>query len=366
LCIAPLYVLAVVTAIELTLARAYKHVSADPLNPNYLRGAQIAIVVSAIAFVAVHPENYHPEIYPRVPTADKFVEFLQSKLGGRDKSFKGSVMTYTGNPADAGEMLAYDRTVAQSVGNAHRAQMLWYFDIPTLDEYNDLMTPAKYVFLTRMFANRYEHQSRNLLVLNRIHPPALAAAGVRYVIADKAVDSPSMSQVEQMMIPNIGEHRIYELKNVNVGSYSPTDIVRVADTAEAVEAMLARDFDFQRSAVVAEADGRDSRLARLVVADTSNFAMGRHGYILTAKTNAASLIVLPIAFSNCLIATDKRLAPASKIMRIDGALTGVLFSGTIDVRIRPATPFFERPFCNIQDWLAFKNLGPKFSNLWGD
>jgi hypothetical protein len=117
---------------------------------------------------------------------------------------------------------------------------------------------------------------------------------------------------------------LYEIPDVNIGNYSPTEIMTAQSAADAIDAFASPNFDFSRQAVLS-VEVRD----RLVPASDVKLSVIRGGLHLSGRSDGTSLVLLPQQFSNCLRAHDER----ARLMRADLFLTGVIFSGSIDTDI---------------------------------
>ena len=245
------------------------------------------------------------------------------------------------------------------MGNADRGEMLRYFGLHTLDEYNSLITPAKYLLLTRFLAHRSDDQSRAMVVFSRARDQRmLATLGVRFVVSDKPLPPPAQLRLSEP-IPGIGTHFLYELPDVNLGTYTPTAVRQAATPEQQLRAILEPGFDFRRDAVTAE------RLPPLAPAQARFFAPPG-GYRVNATSLGTALLVLPVAFSHCLTwksSADRARWPP-RLIRVDFALTGLLFDraahGAIEGRLSP----FAHPFCGLADQREMRGLKAHYQDIW--
>src|SRR5262249_51340698 len=74
---------------------------------------------------------------------------------------------------------------AQSAtGNLHDGPELWQDDVPTLMEYNTLITPAYFAFVRAFLTDPRDIQYRNIIGTRHIDPRILKLRGVRFVTTD--------------------------------------------------------------------------------------------------------------------------------------------------------------------------------------
>jgi hypothetical protein len=144
---------------------------------------------------------------------------------------------------------------------------------------------------------------------------------------------------------------IYEIPDVNLGNYSPTEVKSVRSAAEIVAALGAANFDFTRQ-VVLSTEIHD----RLVPARDTKLSVIRGGLHFSGHSDGASLVVLPLQYSNCLRARDSR----ARLVRANLIMTGVIFSADVDTDILLDYGIFS-PKCRRADFADMKQLGIKLA-----
>src|SRR5262249_61037980 len=117
---------------------------------------------------------------------------------------------------------------------------------------------------------------------------------------------------------------IYQIPDVNLGNYSPTEITTARSAAEIVAALGAGTFDFTRQAVLST-DVRD----RFVAARDMKLSVIRGGLHISGRSDGKSLVVLPQQFSNCLRAHGAGV----RLVRANLIMTGIIFSGASDTEL---------------------------------
>jgi hypothetical protein len=328
--------------------------AARPALHGYLLLALFAAF--GVLMMIVTPQRFATTIMPYRPAADPIVQFLQARLGPLDGPYAGQVATFAGGVNNVGDLLAYDRRVGRSLGNAHRGETLRYFGVRTLDEDSATISPTKYLLLTRFLARPQDEQTRATLVFTKPAQAPLAALGVRYVVTDQPLPAPATLRLKEE-IAGTGTHFVYELENVNLGTYAPT-VTRVAGTPEAqLRAILQPDFDFRRDAIV------DAPVPPLSPAKSAFFAHPG-GYRIHANSEGTSLIVLPVIYSNCLRWQNEAPGAPARLIRVDFGLTGLLFDRQAKGRIAPAQSPFVNPFCGIADWRTMRSLSSRVRDIW--
>jgi hypothetical protein len=322
-----------------------------------MRSLSPAQAVAATAIVAVMTASVIPIVaiveaprevakywYEPWPNEPELRNFLGDKIGLRaEPRFRGSAFFYTFEYA---EFLTLDS--------------LWVDAVPTANEYSQLVTPQAIYFIHRLFKRRLSHD------LNWFRPwintaggsfPTLfrtfRALGVRYLAGYQHI--PHVPGIENLPFVSFPRRPaghppaswvVYEIPDVNIGNYSPTEVMTAQSAADTVDTFASPNFDFSRQAVLS-AEIRD----RLVLARDVKLSVIRGGLRLSGRSDGTSLVVLPQQFSNCLRAYDER----ARLMRADLILTGVIFSGSIDTDISLDYGIFS-PECRRADLADMKRL----------
>ena len=139
---------------------------------------------------------------------------------------------------------------------------------------------------------------------------------------------------------------VYELPRPNIGDYSPTEVTTSVSRVEIATALFQQGFDFTRQVVLTSAIQKP-----LVPARGVRLSVIRNGLHLSAASDGTSLLVLPQQFSHCLRAKD----PSVRVVRADLLLTGVVFSGNIDIDISFDYGIFS-PWCRLEDLADIRAL----------
>jgi hypothetical protein len=310
----------------------------------------VASIVPAvpIANALKYPKGFVPYWHEDWTDEPELRRFLTNNIGlSVDRQFRGSAFFYT---FQYNEFLTLDN--------------LWVDRVPTANEYSQLITPQAIYFVHQLF-------KRNLSVdLNWFRPwintaggsfallfRTFPALGVRYVAGFEHFHVDGMEELRSVSFPRRGPRSppgqwvIYEIPDVNLGNYSPTEVTSVRSAAETVAALGAANFDFARQ-VVLSTEIRD----RLVPARETKLSVIRGGLHFSGHSDGASLVVLPLQYSNCLRVRDDR----ARLVRANLIMTGVIFSGAIDTDISFDYGIFS-PTCRRGDFADMKQLGIKLA-----
>jgi hypothetical protein len=308
----------------------------------------VASIVPAVPIIKTlrYPKelvHYWQEGWPDEP---ELRQFLESNIGYRlDPRFRGSVFFYT---------FGYDEFMTLDT--------LWVHGVPTANEYGQLVTPQAIYFVRELI-------KRNLAYdLNWFRPwintggasfsmlfRTFRALGVRYLGGYEPLQIPGVESFSSFprRRPGTPPERwvIHEIQDVNLGNYSPTEIITTRTAAEMIATLGAANFDFTRQAVLS------SEIAgRLVPARDMTLSVVRGGLHVSGRSDSTSLVVLPQQFSNCLRARDARV----RLVRANLIMTGIIFSGAVDTDISFDYGIFS-PECRRADFADMKQLGIKLA-----
>jgi hypothetical protein len=160
----------------------------------------------------------------------------------------------------------------------------------------------------------------------------MAALGVRFLLTDVEQTDPALTLRASERNPDDVPLLIYELPDPNLGNYSPTEPIAVGDAAAAVALMKDPAFEFDKKFILI--DKYD--IPRLAPARLGKMSFERGGVRVRARSDAPSLLVLPIQFSNALRIVESRDAGTSlkpALIRVNLLQVGVLFSGDLDIKV---------------------------------
>jgi hypothetical protein len=302
-----------------------------------------AKVADKVLVLAVRMPNFQ-DPWPNEP---ELIEFFAENIGlVAGQPFRGAV-----------NVPAADFVTSSTIA------ALWSRNVPTLNEYSQLVTPEALYFVHALLKRDVrQHLNRfDMFWSEGVYTPAfwnaLQMLGVRYSAAPWPLPDhlhPALPLITKPHRPNLpdrppGTWHVYELPRPNVGNYSPTEVATAGSGPEIMAALSEPDFDFARRVVlpapIAEplAPARDMRLSVI-----------RGGLHVSARSDRTSLVVLPQQFSHCLRARD----PNVRLMRANLMLTAMVFSGDIDTDIVFDYGIFS-PRCRRADLAELKQLDLK-------
>ena len=318
-------------------------------NATIIVALLIVITVGANADPSAHDECAHNGFAPVRPTP--ITEVLRKNIAlAAGQPFRGIVATFDGiashAPTDWFQLYEYDKALWGTTGNDHRAAGLWYFGIPTLFQYFSTITPPYYLLLTDFLAHRTDHQIRSVVVLTHIDPAALQLWGVRYVITD--MDPAAGTEVAAIDLPDHRRLRLMELPKPNLGTYSPTNIVKIDSFLAALAAMHATDFDGSQTVLTDAAE-----TGSLVPATNAELVYERYGFHITADSTARSVLVLPAQYSHCWSVQG---TGNPTMFRADIMQLGIAFEGHLDARLVFTFGPVLAGSCRLEDIADMKRL----------
>ena len=346
-------------------------------NKLILRSAAVGLAV-AIAIVPwvyvrheqkiVGPPNLPRPVPYRQPETP-ITRIIKKAIALRPGApFRGRVASLTGRifstkqKVDLGTIYGEPNVMAwRKTGNSHAAAGFWQDAVPTLLEYNQLMTPAYFVFVRTFFTEPVDRQIRNLIAMRRIDPRMLAAVGVRFVVTDAPY--PGLRELQKIdvpvgpadlrrlrglglkiFMPSFALH-LYELDNPNLGQFSPTEQRVTATVSEMLGILADPAVDLSKTIVVSH--GIEGPL---VPAHLEAFQVDRGRFRIRATSKGRSVLVLPMEFSRCLtLRPDNGKASKARLFRADLLMTGVLFEKNLDATISYRTGPVFGSRCRLRD-----------------
>jgi hypothetical protein len=269
--------------------------------------------------------------------------------------FRGRVATLLGRFPEARDNGIHDILhyfIQLATGNLHDGPGLWQDDIPTLLEYNRLMSPTRFAFsryfLTDSKTGAWKVDLRMLRVL-----------GVRFIITDFPLIELTLRQELQVPTPAAAhklllasskplfdhfELYLYELDHPNLGQFSPTEVRQASDASSILERLSSDSIDLDHLLI-----GTDSVKGPLAKATLQSFVVARNGYTVRAVSEGSSILLLPLEFSRCLHLVNRTSGAPPRLFRADLLLTAVQFERNLDAEIHFRSGPFTDPSCRMQD-----------------
>jgi hypothetical protein len=336
---------------------------------------QLIAPIVALVFAAVlvlrkppTPSSYFP--FPQRITP--VVAILKANITIDSASvFKGRIMTAL--PVEAGvvrgvepwhQQFAAAAYWAATAGNDEMSVGLWSYRIPTLFEYNQLLSPAFHALIKRALQRPPLTHERNAPVLTYPDVHVLQLLGVRYVLMPKTDRPPGELLASEdrrggttwgLAGPAAGTWGLFELPAPNLATYSPTSIETRSDLASALDFVVDDSVDLSKRAVA-----KDQIAGPLTPVQSSALSMAGRDLHLVAESDGRSLLVVPIEFSHCLELHDAHpgIGGEPTISRIDGLLTGIAFERRLDAVLSFRIGPLHNPACRWQDYRDLRVLLP--------
>ena len=201
---------------------------------------------------------------PAVDEAAGIVPFLQQEIAIRDDGrFRGSVANLIGVPG--GPVMARCGVPEEAPFNKEHILFLdqylrqfhpsltmsglWDLRIPTLEDNNHLVTPPFHFLVSRALSRPQDYHSRNWAVVTLARPGLMAALGVRFLLTDRVQSDPLLA-LRTQQVKDGATALVYELREPNLGDYSPTETVVSTDAATTLALMKDEHFAFRNAAIV--------------------------------------------------------------------------------------------------------------------
>lgn len=226
--------------------------------------------------------------------------------------------------------------------------------IPAINDISHLITPLSFAFYehylfdpeTTQIRNHYKFVSRNAAIYSML--------GVKF-LRTESLDSPLGDLTEKNSYPPrqlAPDDYLVELKNTNLGDYSPTHTFLVDSLNATFETMDNKNFSLTKDVVVYKFIDDN-----LVVANSSKIVLEGGDLRIVANSRGKSMLVLPLEFSSCLsfVSNDKS-SDLLDSFRVNGILTGLIFDKHIDVTAQLRYGVFTNTGCRLKDLDEYQTL----------
>jgi hypothetical protein len=327
-------------------------------NSRLFRFAYALLLVTIALLVHGHNhfKNIKNEQLTVVPPADSaLTAYLRKEVGLHSgDTFRGRVVTLTGEETSGAatweQSFHHDVDLIRNFKNDHRTIGLWYFNIPTLMEFSHTISSTLYGVVKNRLTYEGDPQVRNVLNMRRANLPLLRLLGVRFIITDSIYPAVGTRRILSVPMPwRNAALSLDEIRDPNLG-FSPTEIVD-ATGVKALEWLDLNADQYEHKALVVGAISNS-----LTQAQHISIRVSDAGLRVSATSKAQALVVIPVQFSHCLQALSHNMA-TPEIRRVDGVLTGLLFSGNLDTTIRYRQGMFVNVTCRLNDFSDNMNSG---------
>lgn len=305
--------------------------------------------------------------------SSKIVDFLKSELSIiPDGKFRGSVATIVGVPGSPiahylgfSDYAPYAKEnidkVPEYLRRTYDARLfmtgLWNLGIPTLEDNNHLITPPFHFLFSRALSRPIDYHSRNWTVITKANPSLMATLGCRFIITDDVINN---DQLQLRMVDRNCDGLIlylYELINPNLADRSPTNITLIDDAPNTIKQINDSHFSLKDNVIL----NREIN-SNLIPVDSSVMYFEKGGIRVKATTRKTSLLLLPIQFSNSIKINESdtnQIGSVIKIVRANLVQTGIIFTGTINIKLSHNFGLFRNIRGREQDILDCKKLNIK-------
>jgi hypothetical protein len=218
-----------------------------------------------------------------------------------------------------------------------------------LEEYGQWTSLQALAFALRLLAPPGTKDYPHFLRAFTIDPDILRLLGVRYVLTDaeniagSALPRGSVNAVDAVSV------HLFELPNVNLATYSPTQFVTAASVDTIVDRMRENKERLDRVAVVSKDIPAATARARNVA-----MTVEQDGFRIRAESDGPAHIIVPVQFSHCLVVSN---GASARLTRVNLMQTLLSFDGKIDARIEFHFGLFTDNSCRLRDGLDNRALG---------
>jgi len=335
----PIYATSLSSGFSQLLAYARKYINNPQLvellktsSKSYFYIPIAIFILIATTISEVKDAGVSPSTLPA--TMDKTEQFLAQELGVSSNSvYRGRLIN--------GEDWAEYPTLVQG-------------RIPALNDYSHLLSPIQYAFTKHFFFDPGQIQSRNHLVYANTNVHLYSLLGAKYLRLDW-LGSPLSNLDETNSYPAVQYSEndfLVELKNVNLGNYSPTRLHVARSLDETFQIMDRKSFAPMEDVVVyKQLDANFVRVGK------TELSVDSGDLRIVSESAGKTLIILPIEFSHCLkFESNNKNSNLIDVFRVDGILTGLIFANELDVTTKYRYGVFTNNKCRLKDLADYKFL----------
>ena len=225
------------------------------------------------------------------------------------------------------------RVLLLRTGSTHMLNDLWWWDIPTLSEYGQGISPQ-----LRRFGELFlgsDPSTLNYFLIGDSNIDLLMVLGTRFVIADKDIDSTSAKLVSTLAFGESGHLRLYELAHPNLGSLSLERLLPIDSTTAADDFVsVVRDAP---EALRSQAYVEPRYTGDYSPAESARLSFERGGIRVRARSKGTSAVLVPVQFSNCYTIDD----PNATFVRANLIQSALIFETDVDARLSWDFGFME-------------------------
>lgn len=345
----PFYALFAVYLYEFILRQIGKLFSIYLAIPNPFYYFAFFLVV-ALILLSQHANDNRGMSYPLLPASTSFTKILEKEIAiTPNKMFAGRVANILPN-TDWLSQCSYFLKVNLATGNDHQSSGLWFKNIPTLHEYHQEISPGFYSLYHRFLANSNEPVYRNWTNFSKINLKILRLLGVRFIITTQSHLKNTKLHATLRFDNHIAPLYLYEIANANTAGISATRVITAKSISDTEDMMATNNFKLNDAIVLSDLGIRNDELTK---ANHSELILEKNGIHLQAESSGKTLLILPLEFSHCLKAIPLH-GVRPNILRVDGALAGILFDNKLDVMLENHIGPFNDPRCKLKDYREFK------------
>ena len=227
--------------------------------------------------------------------------------------------------------------------------------IPMLNDYSHNLSPLAYRFQREFFWDGRFEQRRNSFKFGATNLQVYELLGIKYLVAEQPQDS-SGNAFEKLMSSEFKEKslqknfEVVELKDPNIGNYSPTSITVVANLESVYKEIKL--LDLKQNLILFS----DPKM-NLQPAGVSKVTVVDGDIRVVASSGGNSVLVLPFEFSSCINFEEN--SENSNFIRAElanGLLTAVFFSKNLDITVSYRLGLFENQDCRLKDLDLYRSI----------
>jgi hypothetical protein len=269
--------------------------------------------------------------------------------------FRGRLATFTGTYDQYNvswlNLHSFDYYLFNNSKNDFRFIGPWFEGIPTLQEYNQTITPSSYFIFSRTLSRPQDRQLRNIIIFSNPNFKILALYGVKYFFSDKLLGE--LKPINSIRYNNVYIY-LYELSNPNLGTYSPINYEVINDVNMLIKKLSNKNIDLSKIVYLHERPKYPFTIAHDTIL---SFTPSNDIKVVSKNLGGYSIIVMPFEYSSCYEIHNKNDNFVS-IQPVNFNQLAVVYKDFLDIELQFKTGPFVNPLCRIVDTAAFDLLEP--------
>ena len=279
----------------------------------------LGLVACYIFYLMPTRKSIYIENADTINVPESFQFLLKDLIVRKNTPFKGYVLI--------------DEAVEYLQGSRKYSLYLWKNNIPTINEYSQLITPFSFLFASRLMAGN-QFGGTNGWPIFYINQKIARILCVAVIISGEPLDISDFQLVETITLPTGNLIYVYKT-NKKVPLLNPLKWEFMPSLDETYKRIKSSSFDPDEIVLIQEALPEN-----LVKINSISFAINSPGYRVSVRSGGLACVILPVQFTHAL---EAKMIQGDKVrlFRANGLLTGVMVKGDVEFALESKFSLFN-------------------------